>query len=268
MSLSRRACYKCGNVGHYAEVCSSSERLCYNCKSYSTNYHNLASQEVSIATRLTPALGKQPGHESNQCPLPRTTEAKQCYHCQGLGHVQADCPTLRLSGAGAGGGRCYNCNQPGHLAVSKAKNFIYICLENFSLNLSQRACPNPPGAGLGRGGPAGRSGFGGFPRGGFQGAPRSATCYKCGGPNHFARDCQAQAVKCYACGKIGHISKDCPAPTGGPLSTAGKSCYQCGELGHISRDCPNKQTNTEGVPGEADLATIPAVAPPAIAPAA
>ncbi|KAK1579522.1 uncharacterized protein LY79DRAFT_340634 [Colletotrichum navitas] len=31
-SLSRRACYKCGNVGHYAEVCSSAERLCYNCK--------------------------------------------------------------------------------------------------------------------------------------------------------------------------------------------------------------------------------------------
>lgn len=48
-SLSRRACYKCGNVGHYAEVCSSSERLCYNCK--------------------------QPGHESNTCPHPRTTES-------------------------------------------------------------------------------------------------------------------------------------------------------------------------------------------------
>jgi len=31
-SLSRRACYKCGNVGHYAEVCASAERLCYNCK--------------------------------------------------------------------------------------------------------------------------------------------------------------------------------------------------------------------------------------------
>jgi hypothetical protein len=56
------------------------------------------------------------GHESNGCPLPRTTEAKQCYHCQGLGHVQADCPTLRLSGAGTSG-RCYNCGQPGHLAV-------------------------------------------------------------------------------------------------------------------------------------------------------
>jgi hypothetical protein len=32
------------------------------------------------------------GHESNGCPLPRTTEAKQCYHCQGLGHVQGKNP--------------------------------------------------------------------------------------------------------------------------------------------------------------------------------
>lgn len=63
-----------------------------------------------------PPTGKQPGHESNGCPLPRTTEAKQCYHCQGLGHVQADCPTLRLSG-NATSGRCYSCGQPGHLAV-------------------------------------------------------------------------------------------------------------------------------------------------------
>ena len=46
------------------------------------------------------------------------SSAKQCYHCQGLGHVQADCPTLRLNGGANGGGRCYNCNQPGHLAVS------------------------------------------------------------------------------------------------------------------------------------------------------
>ncbi|RFU23605.1 hypothetical protein B7463_g12732, partial [Scytalidium lignicola] len=216
-SLSRRACYKCGNVGHYAEVCSSAERLCYNCK--------------------------QPGHESNGCPLPRTTEAKQCYHCQGLGHVQADCPTLRLSGAGTSG-RCYNCNQPGHLA---------------------RSCPNPAGsgpvAGAGRGAGGGRGGYGGFARGGYAGGPRPATCYKCGGPNHFARDCQAQAMKCYACGKLGHISRDCSAPNGGPLNTAGKTCYQCGEAGHISRDCPQKATNGEIAPETAEIGVAAVVAP-------
>jgi cellular nucleic acid-binding protein len=60
-SLSRRACYKCGNVGHYAEVCSSSERLCYNCK--------------------------QPGHESNNCPHPRTTESESRKRLlEGMGH--------------------------------------------------------------------------------------------------------------------------------------------------------------------------------------
>ncbi|RMZ75205.1 hypothetical protein DV738_g5600, partial [Chaetothyriales sp. CBS 135597] len=195
-SLSRRACYKCGNVGHYAEVCTSAERLCYNCK--------------------------QPGHESNQCPLPRTTETKQCYHCQGLGHVQADCPTLRIAG-GAASGRCYQCGAVGHIARNCATQGL-----------------NAVGGGGAVGGvvgaPAGRGGRGGF-RGGFHGGPggygpgatatRAAMCYKCGGPNHYARDCQAQAIKCYACGKLGHISRDCTAPNGGPLNAAGKTCYKC-----------------------------------------
>ena len=164
--------------------------------------------------------------------MPRTTKAKQCYHCQGLGHVQAECPTLRLSGAGAGN-RCYNCDSVGHLAVRLAPSRP---AGRHDTDLFQRNCPNPPVAGLPRGPVVGRGGFG-HARGGFAGGPRPATCYKCGGPNHFARDCQAQAMKCYACGKLGHISRDCTAPNGGPLNTAGKTCYQCGEAGHISRDC-------------------------------
>lgn len=67
---------------------------------------------------------------------------------------------------------------------------------------------------------AGRGGYrGAAPRGGFGGPGmgrgfsadestdgRVQTCYKCGGPNHFARDCHAKSVKCYACGKFeGHI---------------------------------------------------------------
>ncbi|KAL3408872.1 putative zinc knuckle nucleic acid binding protein [Aspergillus fumigatus] len=196
--------------------------------------------------------GKQPGHESSSCPRPRTTEsfgkrkdvdssiiAKQCYNCQGLGHVQADCPTLRLNGGA--NGRCYNCNQPGHLA---------------------RNCP-APASGAGRGVGAPRGGFNGGFRGGYGGYPRAATCYKCGGPNHFARDCQAHAMKCYACGKLGHISRDCTAPNGGPLSSAGKVCYKCSQAGHISRDCPNNDAANQQ---PAESATAPAAA--AAAPAA
>lgn len=67
-----------------------------------------------------PELPKVRGHEHvvqcGMCQADLHAAAKQCYHCQGLGHVQADCPTLRLSGAGTGG-RCYSCGQPGHLAV-------------------------------------------------------------------------------------------------------------------------------------------------------
>ncbi|KAG4263508.1 cellular nucleic acid-binding protein [Fusarium proliferatum] len=135
---------------------------------------------------------------------------------------------------------------------------------------SLRACPNPVGPTMGRGAPMGRGGFpGGYGRGGFAGGPRPATCYKCGGPNHFARDCQAQAMKCYACGKLGHISRDCTAPNGGPLNTAGKTCYQCGEAGHISRDCPQKNAPGVGeIPQEVDISSVPAPPVASIAPVA
>ncbi|KAK9385787.1 hypothetical protein V1515DRAFT_211994 [Lipomyces mesembrius] len=231
-SLSRRACYKCGNIGHFAEVCSSPERLCYNCK--------------------------QPGHESNACPHPRTTETKQCYHCQGLGHVQADCPTLRMTGALITG-RCYSCGQPGHVArncanlvaaaaangttpaAAAASNFAaaYLSMQNSAVAAQAAAFRGIPM----------RTGI--VPRIGYV-PGRAATCYKCGGPNHYARDCQAQAMKCYACGKLGHISRDCTAPNGGPLSTAGKTCYRCGDQGHISRECP-QNTNLNGGPPTSEL---------------
>ncbi|KAF9651723.1 hypothetical protein BDM02DRAFT_3138475, partial [Thelephora ganbajun] len=38
------------------------------------------------------------GHESPACPLPRTLAHKQCFSCGGIGHIQSDCPTLRIQG--------------------------------------------------------------------------------------------------------------------------------------------------------------------------
>lgn len=62
--------------------------------------------------------------------------AKQCYHCQGLGHVQADCPTLRLSG-GASNGRCYSCGQTGHLAVRRPLQYLPHLLRLLTLSTAQ-----------------------------------------------------------------------------------------------------------------------------------
>lgn len=71
-------------VGHIAETCPSEMRLCYNCR--------------------------QPGHESINCPSPRSTQAKQCYMCGGVGHIQVDCPNNLRPGGGGGlvaGQKCY-----------------------------------------------------------------------------------------------------------------------------------------------------------------
>ncbi|KAJ4478028.1 hypothetical protein J3R30DRAFT_3670168 [Lentinula aciculospora] len=91
--FSKKGCFKCGNLGHIAENCSSEQRLCYNCR--------------------------QPGHESSACPSPRTASAKQCYNCGGVGHIVAECPSLRVQQGRVQQGSnqmCYNCGRFGHIA--------------------------------------------------------------------------------------------------------------------------------------------------------
>ncbi|KAL1739010.1 hypothetical protein HDZ31DRAFT_50075 [Schizophyllum fasciatum] len=109
--FSRKGCFKCGNLGHIAENCSSEQRLCYNCR--------------------------QPGHESSACPSPRTVASKQCYSCGGVGHIQAECPTLRLQQQGSNS-KCYNCGRFGHFARN--------CPSAAAGGFASRA--PPPGRGL------------------------------------------------------------------------------------------------------------------------
>ncbi|KAF9947572.1 hypothetical protein BGZ72_010460 [Mortierella alpina] len=97
------------------------------------------------------------------------------------------------------------------------------------------------GMGMGTRGGRGRgAGSVGYMNAGSHG--RVVICYKCGGPNHFARDCMANAVKCYNCGKLNHISRDCPNLIGGIVDASIKTCYRCGVQGHISRDCTTAKT--------------------------
>jgi len=41
---------------------------------------------------------------------------------------------------------------------------------------------------------------------------RSTNCYKCGGSNHWARDCKETEPTCFNCGFKGHISTQCKEP--------------------------------------------------------
>ncbi|TFK28774.1 hypothetical protein FA15DRAFT_583729, partial [Coprinopsis marcescibilis] len=53
-------------------------------------------------------------------------------------------------------------------------------------------------------------------------------CYRCGGPNHMARDCLAAP---------GTTVND-SIPTGPSNVNKNKTCYKCQQEGHIARDCP------------------------------
>ena len=52
-------------------------------------------------------------------------------------------------------------------------------------------------------------------------------CFKCGGLNHFSRDCKANSVKCFNCNGFGHLSRDCSEPA------KVQTCYKCQQEGHI-----------------------------------
>ncbi|KAG0377595.1 hypothetical protein BGX24_005785, partial [Mortierella sp. AD032] len=198
--------------------------------------------------------------------MPRTTDSKQCYSCGGVGHIQADCPSIRVArNAGGAAGRCYNCGMFGHMArvcrnaprfngppmprnhfngppLGGRNNFIRNNGSNDAFNANNNTNNgnfgvnngngnfsnnnnNNGGNFVGNGNSA--SGFGGPGGNHHQGGGGRVICYKCGGLNHFSRDCKASGVKCYNCNMFGHLSREC---TDAPRVQV---CFKCQQEGHI-----------------------------------
>jgi hypothetical protein len=95
---------RCGNLGHFAETCTSDERyvvptplihIYLTCLDSVTTVNNLVMNQMLVHSRE-----RQVHPSTNPYLSPLLTpflEAKQCYHCQGIGHVQSDCPSLRIA---------------------------------------------------------------------------------------------------------------------------------------------------------------------------
>ncbi|KAJ6563343.1 hypothetical protein DFH09DRAFT_1158974 [Mycena vulgaris] len=86
----------------------------------------------------------------------KSPRSKPCWNCKEPGHLAVHCPKPQL---------CYRCGGEGHIGG---------------------ACPNPDPA-------------------------RAAPCFRCGGTDHASRTC-ARPRACYHCRSPNHLPKDCPTP--------------------------------------------------------
>ncbi|KZV87348.1 hypothetical protein EXIGLDRAFT_203955 [Exidia glandulosa HHB12029] len=81
-------CLRCGQRGHYADDCPSSEIVCFNCSGT--------------------------GHRSNECPNPRKTRDMsdvKCYNCDKDGHISRDCPEPRRERDRVDNRTCFRCGE-------------------------------------------------------------------------------------------------------------------------------------------------------------
>ncbi|KAI9280796.1 hypothetical protein BY458DRAFT_487344 [Sporodiniella umbellata] len=171
-----------------------------------------------------------PGHISSECTSEKVFDPPQCFACNEaifnafcfylVGHIQSECTTAQAKTRPPP--QCYNCQQfnQGHMA---------------------KECTLPSQ-------PRERSTYSRPPR--VNTRPKQVVvCHRCGGINHFAKDCKASDILCFQCNKYGHVARDCTVEA--PLLRTHsrrvtiKSCYNCQKSGHIARHCTTSREKEE-----------------------
>jgi hypothetical protein len=164
-------------LGHIAKSCKMEpeerERVEVKCCICNENGHRARDCKQERVDRFACRNCKKPGHQSNECPEPRSAEGVECKRCNEsaqsfpfisyvaqvlihfvVGHFAKDCPNQPERPRG-----CRNCGEEGHLA---------------------KDCERPRN-------------------------PDTVTCRNCEQMGHFSRDCPQpkdwSKVKCSNCGE-------------------------------------------------------------------
>jgi len=77
-------CFSCNKPGHKQTSCTSPLRKCWNCAADDHISRECKKEEIGMCLNCF-----ELGHKKWQCLK------RRCYHCQGLGHYQANCPKSR-----------------------------------------------------------------------------------------------------------------------------------------------------------------------------
>lgn len=71
---------------------------------------------------------------------------------------------------------------------------------------------------------------------------RTALCFRCKSPDHFAKDCKEPKV-CYRCKSPDHFANKCPEKD---VTPGNRGCYRCKSPNHMLRNCPESTQTSRG----------------------
>lgn len=281
-SKTSNVCYRCNEEGHIAKLCPNAEDAqsrdditCYKCQGQGHLAKNCPYTEDADGKPL-PRLEcfncHRDGHLAKNCPEAKSETGGGpgvCFTCNRQGHLARDCPSRTSSAAPAKrGGSASHVNvreivfEAVHAAL-RDRGFTEEQRDDMARESAQSAGDFIEGKTRGRGpaasGPAASvkqetlSRSVSMPPSSL--ANSNSTCFKCGKPGHFSRDCPlAGKDKCYRCLEEGHRSKECPNPRarsrtprrGGnvedrPRRSSNTTCFRCGGMGHFGRECPHEK---------------------------